>query len=582
VGDILQKAREIPTNLRDLIIEAAEGNPFYIEELIKMLIEDDVIRDGEEQWQVELERLAEVRVPLTLTGILQARLDSLPGKEKTVLQRASVVGRLFWAAIVAELASDQVETAQVDKLLDDMRSRELIFRREHSLFDATDEYIFKHALLRDVTYETVLLKQRRLYHAQVAQWLEIAAGERINEYLNLIARHYKLAGESTKAVNFLQRLGEESLRVCAFRDAVRAFEQALALLPVVDLVETQEASTTLPNNDLAIRVMLLIDLGHLYNRVGDHLLGIQHLEQGLNMARQLNDHQSEIKALNRLAQVASERGTYDIAQRYLDEVLVLAREQDDMACVASTLSMLSTIAWKWGDIEQAEKCCQESLVIYRELGDRRKISQIHNALGILATLQDNFSQAEQSYEQGLKIAREIDDRQIVADLLNNLGYLNHHSTGNLQKAKQYYQESLLIALEIDHKAGATSTSINLGQLHILLGEHQIAWGYLQEALSESVAIGAVPLTLDALVGVVQLLIKNWHHESAAELLGLVLSHPALEFDIRQTAELALDWLHETLAPEQLDAAMERGKMLDLNTVVMELEAVVEQIFRDQV
>ena len=107
VAEILQKVEDVPMGLRDLIVEGAEGNPFYVEELIKMLIEDGVIRGGEGRWQVELERLAEARVPPTLTGVLQARLDSLPGEERAVLQRASVVGRLFWDTAVAKLAADE-------------------------------------------------------------------------------------------------------------------------------------------------------------------------------------------------------------------------------------------------------------------------------------------------------------------------------------------------------------------------------------------------------------------------------------------------------------------------------------------
>jgi predicted ATPase len=582
VGEILQKAGNIPTDLRDLIVERAEGNPFYVEELIKMLIEDGVIVHGEDHWWVDLERLVEMRVPLTLTGILQARLDSLPRGEKTVLQRASVVGRLFWGAAVAELASDKIETVQVDNLLDDMRSRELILRREYSLFEATDEYIFKHALLRDVTYETLLMKPRRAYHAQVAQWLESTAGERVNEYLSLIARHYELAGETVKAVDFLRRSGEESLRVSAFRDAARAFERALTLLPTMGYDQVQGASTTLPDASLLERAMLLVNLGNLYNRLGDYLLATQHLEQGLALARQTNDPQTEIAALNRLAQVASERGTYDTAQSYLDEVLVLAREQDDLTCVASTLSMLSTIAWKWGDIKQAEKCCHQSLAIYRELANRRKISQMLNILGILATLQSNYDQAEQYYQQGLRMAKEIDDRQIVADLLNNLGYLNHHSIQNLEKANRYYQESLLIARNIDHRSGATSTLINLGQLHILLGELQVAWKYLLEALTESIAIGATPLTLDALVGVAQQQTAIGQYVSAAELLGFTQSHPALEIDSSQVAELVLDRLRNVLPIEHLEAAMERGRMLEIGTIVAELEALVADILGDPV
>jgi tetratricopeptide (TPR) repeat protein len=560
VREILQKATGVPAVLRDLIIEHAEGNPFYVEELIKMLIEDGVIVPGEGQWAIKLEHLAELRIPLTLTGILQTRLDSLPQEEKTVLQRAAVVGRLFWNDVVAELASDRVDTALVDKLLEDMRGRELILQREISLFEETDEYIFKHALLRDVTYQTVLAKLRSLYHVQVAQWLERTAGDRINEHLRLIARHYELAGEKVQAVRFLRLSGEESLRVSAFRDAVRAFEHALSLLPDQAHSGEQLASDPLSKSEiLKERAILLVKLGNLYNRLGNFIQGEEFLEQGLILARQTRDSQIEIEALNRLAQVASERGSYQKAQRYLDEVLVLAQELDDQECVASTLSMQSTISWKWGDLEEAEKCCQQSLVIYRDLGNKPRIALLFNILGILATLQENFEQAEQSYEQGLKMARDIDDRQIIADVLNNVGYINHHSLKKLEKAKRYYQESLLIAREIDHRSGATSTLINLGQLYILLGEYEVAWATLQEAITETVAIGAVPLTLDALVGLAKLQLEVGQYEAAAELLGLALNHPALEHDSRQLAEAVLESLRKKSRQSGLSQLLYVGK-----------------------
>ncbi|MCK4299198.1 MAG: AAA family ATPase, partial [Planctomycetes bacterium] len=95
VEEILQKVEEVPVALRELVVSGAEGNPFYVEELIKMLIEDRVVIKGEDRWRVEPIRLAKMHVPPTLTGILQARLDSLPLKERTTLQWASVVGRTF-------------------------------------------------------------------------------------------------------------------------------------------------------------------------------------------------------------------------------------------------------------------------------------------------------------------------------------------------------------------------------------------------------------------------------------------------------------------------------------------------------
>ena len=147
----------IPDALLDCVMDEAEGSPFFIEELIKMLIDDGVIETGPETWQVMLDRLAAVHVPPTLIGILQARLDGLPAAERLVLQRAAVVGRTFWDGLVCALTEKESEAEKVDQHLATLRERGLIFQRERSSITGNQEYLFKHALLRDAAYETVLL-----------------------------------------------------------------------------------------------------------------------------------------------------------------------------------------------------------------------------------------------------------------------------------------------------------------------------------------------------------------------------------------------------------------------------------------
>ncbi|MFN2167012.1 MAG: hypothetical protein ACK2U9_12220, partial [Anaerolineae bacterium] len=142
----------------------------------------------------------------------------------------------------------------------------------------------------------------------------------------------------------------------------------------------------------------------------------------------------------------------------------------------------------------------------------------------------------------------------------------------LEKARQYYTESLSIGREIGHRQGATSTLSNLGHLHVLLGEHETAWGYLREALSESTAIGVTPLTLDALTGVALLRAETGQGDLAAELVGLIANHPAVEADSAQVAETILDGLRDALTTERLEAALERGKGMELDAVVAELLA----------
>jgi ABC-type oligopeptide transport system substrate-binding subunit/class 3 adenylate cyclase len=282
VGEILQKAGGVPHQLRDLIVEGAEGNPFYVEELIKMLIEDGVIVVGEDHWRVELERLATVHVPPTLTGVLQARLDSLPPEEKMLLQRAAVVGRLFWDTAVAELKANEesgLSEEDITALLEAVRDRELVFRRERSAFAGAEEYIFQHSLLRDVTYETVLLDVRRVYHGQVARWLEVAAGKRIGEYLGLIAGHYELAGEGEKAVEYLLRAGDQARLAYACQEASGYYHRALPLLEVQ--VKLEQAART------------LMKLGLTYDLSFDFQGARQAYEQGFALWQRAGDEQWE-------------------------------------------------------------------------------------------------------------------------------------------------------------------------------------------------------------------------------------------------------------------------------------------------
>jgi oligopeptide transport system substrate-binding protein len=140
---------------------------------------------------------------------------------------------MFWDTAVAEVGAKEgreLDGEQVTALLEAIRDRELVFRRERSAFAGAEEYIFKHALLRDVTYETVLLNLRRVYHGQVARWLEVAAGKRISEYLGLIARHYELAGEGAKAVEYLLQAGDQARLAYACQEASGYYRRALPLL----------------------------------------------------------------------------------------------------------------------------------------------------------------------------------------------------------------------------------------------------------------------------------------------------------------------------------------------------------------
>lgn len=164
-GKLLQRLVEVPAALRALITRGAEGNPFYMEELVRMLVDDGVIAVDAEDWRVDPERLLQVRVPPTLNGILQARLDALESGERAALQNAAIVGHVFWDQALA--AIDPHAAERLDALL----RKCLIVRRPTAAGDGVREYAFQHHLLHHVTYDGVLKAPRRQGHARVgAYW----------------------------------------------------------------------------------------------------------------------------------------------------------------------------------------------------------------------------------------------------------------------------------------------------------------------------------------------------------------------------------------------------------------------------
>ncbi|MEO6746032.1 MAG: adenylate/guanylate cyclase domain-containing protein, partial [Caldimonas sp.] len=223
VSELLKKLPEVPVTLRELVTGGAEGNPFYMEELVKMLIDQGAIETGE-SWKVNAERLMLTQVPATLTGVLQARLDGLPALERLTLQQASVIGSVFWDRALIALDDNARQT------LPALVRRELALPRADSADDDLREYAFKHQILHQVTYATVLKRTRRELHGKLARWLAAQTGLRANDFLGAAARHFELAGDDGNAAEYHARAAEQARTRMAHDAVLDHVQQALTLL----------------------------------------------------------------------------------------------------------------------------------------------------------------------------------------------------------------------------------------------------------------------------------------------------------------------------------------------------------------
>lgn len=561
VGEILQKVPNLPSDLVETIAKNAEGNPFYLEELIKVLIEDGVIVKGEDVWKIVPHRLTQLRVPATLTGVLQARLDRLPTTESEVLERAAVIGRTFWDAAVDAMRGSGGEAAHaltggvdVRSALHALRNKELVFPHQPSTFDSTQEFIFKHAILREVTYERVLKAKRKLYHRMAADWLIQQSGERIAEYLGIIAQHYELAGDTTHAVEFLERAADQSMRLSAYRETLSVAERALAILASSD------------DTDAATRARLLLTIGMAHLWLTDHATATARFEECIALARTIGDRTLESKALSRLGRIGLEQGKFEQAETHLKNSLMIAQETNNIEVIAYILAHLGYISHYQGRYEAAQKYGEESYDFAKKSGDAIAQAFALNMLGMISVNNQRFEEGHNYHLQAIEICKSAGDRYGLARAYGNLSEVLRIQK-RYAEAKPYTMEAIKLAYELGNRYVLPIMLINLSYSQIGLGHVNAAYASVCEALQLNTEGDSTSWVLFSLVGYANVLVAQGKHETALEILGFCMNHPETNSDTHRDIQLVLEQLLE-LPFEELEAGLARGKLLDLNKLVV--------------
>ena len=466
IREILQKVPHVPADLSNLLAGSAEGNPFYLEEMIKVLIEDGAIAKEGERWQVRADR-ATLRVPTTLTGVLQARLDRLSLPERAMLQRAAVVGRLFWDTAVADLGANG--TADLHTTLDALVDKELIFQRKKSLFAGSREYIFKHAVLREVTYESLLRQQRRVYHARVAEWLADHGGERVREYAGIIGEHYELAGDAAAAATWYGRAGRQARNSYTPETAIHYFRKALSFLA--------EGEDT-----LARQVEWYGGLGEMLRWQARFTEAVAALENMLRAAEAAGDLEGQARAWKALFLTHDYQGEHRAALESARGAEQVARIAGSQADLAMALSAKGWAMMYLGQEEGALELAAEALALSREAGNPREMAYSYILLGGVYRVMKQYEASLQATGKALELFRTLEDRIWEGLMLHNLGQ-TARLQGDYPAAINYYQQAAAIAREIGDRYGAMSALNRLGRVARLQGTYRQAATYQREALA---------------------------------------------------------------------------------------------------
>ncbi|MEZ0235816.1 MAG: adenylate/guanylate cyclase domain-containing protein [Actinomycetota bacterium] len=514
---------EISDELRKLIVDRAEGNPLYTEEIVRMLIDRGVIRATDaSRWEVAA-TVADVDVPRSIQGLIAARLDGLPDEEKALLQDAAVVGRTFWLGSLAALA--HVDAGVIREALGRLRVKELIVPHEPSSFRDEPEFSFHHSLLRDGAYDSLPKSLRAAKHEAVAAWAAERAGDRVDEISELIATH------RLEAFRYREELGEtgpehEAAARHAFEWARAAGDRASAVwLPLEadrwyvrasDLADAASAST-------AERITIL------RNRTGNVLIG--YLTAGraeapvgelLALATSSGDRLSEGFALTRLAIIAFERGDDDAMWTSVDTAIAALEPLGDSPELADALRITGWARWRRGLAAEAEPTLRRAIEIASRVDASGTLAEATMDLAITVSMLGRGDEAIATIEEARRLARECGELNVLMRLNNNYPSTIETWTSDFARSREF----LLEGEELARKAGVR---VNIGWLLGSLGDNAAIAGdlrederYQREAIEEARAVASEPLLGMRLNGLAHALMQQGRLEEARETLAAAI------------------------------------------------------------
>jgi class 3 adenylate cyclase len=427
----LLKIEEMPDALEHLLLERAEGNPLFLEEVLRSLIEEGAIDRHEGHWRI-VRSVTEINIPNTLQGVLTARIDRLRDGVRRVLQTAAVIGRNFSRSVLVSILNEPAE--QVDQALDELEVAELIELRGR---DPEPKYSFKHILTHETAYDSLLHQQRKVIHKQIADYMSPLYWQLGEEYAPTVAEHYYKSEVWPRAMRYFYRAAEAAIQSFANQAAVDFYTKTLEMAALVG-----------PEADQVTIVGAYEGRAKTLARLGKPQQAITDYEAMLAKTQELKDDSAEMRALNGLGALLAAYYDYSQASEFFQRALAVARRIGDERGVADTLNQLGEFNYNRGELNLGVGCYQEAWSISQKLKDDARRTEAEDGLARIMLEQGEIAASQKRYTEIIAIRRRLGYRtglmKSLSSLLTTQTFLADYAGAN-QTAEE--------ALQLCHKSG---------------------------------------------------------------------------------------------------------------------------------
>jgi len=507
---ILDLKTPVSKEFLETIFPLTEGNPFFIEEILKALIVNGDIFYADGTW--DRKGINQLRVPRTIQDAVQRRTQQLDEHTLQALTLAAVTGRRFEFRLLQELlgVNEQELMAMLKKLV----TAQLVVE------ESADQFAFRHALTREAIYTALLLRERQGIHRTVGESMEHLHASSINSRLADLSYHFYTSGVRQKALEYSQKAGDQAHILYAQREAIVYYSRALVSARQLTMVVEPE---------------LLGARGYAYEILGDFRSALDDFEQALRIAREQHDGHAEWQTLIDLGYLWAGRD-YQETGEYFHRSEELAQKLNEPKLHAHSLNRVGNWYFNVGQTTQGLQFHRQALDMFEGDHDEQSMADTRDLLGMATLHHGDQIGSYDEYQHAIQLFRKLDDKQGLIsaligachasywdetdfvppqsrtenqqmamealDLARQIGWTAGHAyvewsialglanRGIFEEAISHAKESLRIATEIEHRQWITGAHYALGHIYVLMLQHDLAIQNLEEGLKLARELGS--------------------------------------------------------------------------------------------
>jgi tetratricopeptide (TPR) repeat protein len=449
----LLKRKDIPKAMINRLYEESEGNPFFIEEVVKSLVTEGIIDLTDYSWGIKFDP-SRIHIPGTIRDVIGRRIDRLDESTKGILRFASVIGNQFTFETLHRI-SDVSEEDLIDSI--DALITANIIQEDRS--SREERYRFDHTLIREVIYNSMSRSRRRLMHKRIGYILEELKKDRLDDVVYNLAYHFYEGKDNVKTIFYATKAGEKATRAIAPEDALSYYKMAM------------DASEQLPDTteNKGKRIRLLKRLGKLSFNLSEWNSALEYYNKAITLSKEIGNEKDKAEAFRKIGYVLNRKGDWKNATKNFENAISISEKLGDRFGIADAQRGLGYIHWRSGEYEEAIAHYNESIQVSMEIGEMHTIAIAFIELGNVYNETGDSDKAIEYYYKALKELEPIRDYHEMARAYNNLGD-THLKSKSYEMAIAYFEKCEEMGQRIGRKDIVGWSLFNRGEAHVMKGE----------------------------------------------------------------------------------------------------------------